>query len=146
MKSTKKTYWRFCVNIYQCDLPAPVPSATEFPVGSTTTQSSIVSSTIQRSIVSSTVLTPSTRDTALEITTIVFLSICCVLVAIVIGMVVCLIRMRRTSLNEPARNLEPENITHNPQMFNVSHFSSPQEDHESINSLYGFTINREWPK
>ncbi|XP_068224648.1 uncharacterized protein [Palaemon carinicauda] len=135
--STKKTYWRFCANIYQCDLPAPVPSATEFPVGSTTTQRSIVSSTVPAS---------STRHTALEITTIVFLSICCLLVAIVIGMAVCLIRVRRTSLNEPARNLEPENISHNPQMFNVSTFSSPQEDHESINSLYGFTINREWPK
>ncbi|XP_068225773.1 uncharacterized protein [Palaemon carinicauda] len=100
IKSTKKTYWRFCANIYQCDLPAPVHPATEFPVGSTTTQSSIVSSTVP---------TPSTRETALEITTIVFLSICCVLVAIVIGMAVGLIRVRRTSLNEPARNLKPEN-------------------------------------
>ncbi|XP_068220150.1 uncharacterized protein [Palaemon carinicauda] len=128
--STKKTYWRFCADIYKCDLPAPVPPATEFPAGSTTTQSSNISS----------------RETALNFTSMVLLSICCVLVAIVIGMAVCLIRGRRTSLNEPARNLESENITHNPQMFNVSHFSSPQEDHESINSLYGVTINREWPK
>ncbi|XP_068208674.1 uncharacterized protein [Palaemon carinicauda] len=128
--STKKTYWRFCADIYKCDLPAPVPPATEFPAGSTTTQSSNVSS----------------RETALNFTSMVLLSICCVLVAIVIGMAVCLIRGRRTSLNEPARNLEPENISHNPQMFNVSTFSSPQEDHESINSLYGYTINRESPK
>ncbi|XP_068208916.1 uncharacterized protein [Palaemon carinicauda] len=155
MKSTKKTYWRFCANIHKCDLPAPVPPATECPVGSTTTQSSIVSSTTQSSIVSSTTQssivsstlpTPSTRETALEITTIVSLSICCVLVAIVIGMAVYIIRGRRASLNEPARNLEPENTSHNPQMFNVSTFSSQQEDHESINSLYGVTINRESPK
>ncbi|XP_068225999.1 uncharacterized protein [Palaemon carinicauda] len=122
--STKKTYWRFCADIFKCDLPAPVHPVTEFPVGPT----------------------PSPRETALEITTIVSLSICCVLVAIVIGMAVCLIRGRRTSLIEPARNLEPENTSHNPQMFNVNTFSSQQEDHESINSLYGVTINRESPQ
>ncbi|XP_068238736.1 uncharacterized protein [Palaemon carinicauda] len=164
IKSTKKIYWRFCDDIYQCDLPAPVPPATECPVGSTTTQSSIVSSTTQSSIVSSTtqssivssttqssivsstVPTPSTRETALNFTTIVSLSICCVSVTIVIGMAVYIIRGRRASLNEPARNLEPENTSHNPQMFNVSTFSSQQEDHESINSLYGVTINRESPQ
>ncbi|XP_068225794.1 uncharacterized protein [Palaemon carinicauda] len=162
IKSTKRTYWRFCK--YQCDRSAPDPHATKFPAGSTTTQSSIVSSTTQSSIVSSTtqssivssttqssivsstVPTPSTRDTALNFITIVSLSICCVLVAIVIGMAVYIIRGRRASLNEPARNLEPENISHNPQMFNVSTFSSPQEDHESINSLCGVTINRESPQ
>ncbi|XP_068229606.1 uncharacterized protein [Palaemon carinicauda] len=146
IKSTKKTYWRFCDDIYQCDLPAPVPPATECPVGSTTTQSSIVLSTTQSSIVSCTVPTPSTRETALNFTTIVSLSICCVSVAIVIGMAVYIIRGRRASPNEPARNLEPENTSHNPQMFNVSTFSSQQEDHESVNSLCGVSINRESPK
>ncbi|XP_068208586.1 uncharacterized protein [Palaemon carinicauda] len=146
IKSTKKTYWRFCADIYLCVLPEPVPLATESSIVSSTTQSSIVSSTTQSSIVSSTVPTPSPRETALEITTIVLLSICCVLVAIMIGMAVYIIRGRRASLNEPARNLEPENTSHNPHMFNVSTFSSQQEDHESINSLYGVTINRESPQ
>ncbi|XP_068224646.1 uncharacterized protein [Palaemon carinicauda] len=99
--STKKTYWRFCAITNKCVLPALVSPATEFPVGSTTTQSSIVSSTTQSSIVSSTVPTPSTRETALNFTTIVSLSICCVSVAIVIGMAVYIIRGRRAPLNEP---------------------------------------------
>ncbi|XP_068238550.1 uncharacterized protein [Palaemon carinicauda] len=92
MKSTKKTYWRFCADIYECDLPALVHPAT------------------QSTNDTSTVPTPSTRNCGLNFTTIVLLSICCVLVAIVIGMAVYIIRGRRASLNEPGLNMNTEAI------------------------------------
>ncbi|XP_068217375.1 uncharacterized protein [Palaemon carinicauda] len=130
--STKKTYWRFCADIIQCDLSAPVPLATEFPVGSTTTQSSIVSSTVP---------TPSTRETALEITTIVSLSICCVLVAIVIGMAVYIIRGRRASLNEPASNMNSEAIYEEVEL--PGNVSRAQQNHVIGNVIYGAVIPRQ---
>ncbi|XP_068231346.1 uncharacterized protein [Palaemon carinicauda] len=122
IKSTKKTYWRYCADIYECDLPAPVPPATEFPVGSTT----------QSSIVSSTVPTPSTRETALNFTSIVLLSICCVLVAIVIGMAVYIIRGRRASLNEPGSNMNSEAIYEEVEL--PGNVSRAQQNHESKTS------------
>ncbi|XP_068221738.1 uncharacterized protein [Palaemon carinicauda] len=152
----------------QADRSAPVPPATEFPVGSTTTQSSIVSSTTQSSIVSSTtqssivssttqssivssttqssivsstVPTPSTRETALEITTIVSLSICCVLVAIVIGMAVCLIRGRRASLNEPGSNMNSETIYEEVEL--PGNVSRAQQNHVIENGIYGAVIPRQ---
>ncbi|XP_068221942.1 uncharacterized protein [Palaemon carinicauda] len=159
IKSTKKTYWRFCADIRKCDLPAPVPPATEFPVGSTTTQSSIVSSTTQSSIVSSTtqssivssttqssivsstVPTPSTRETALNFTSIVLLSICCVLVAIVIGMAVYIIRGRRASLNEPGLNMNSEAIYEEVEL--PGNVSRAQQNHNFENVIYGAVIPRQ---
>ncbi|XP_068221737.1 uncharacterized protein [Palaemon carinicauda] len=150
MKSTKKTYWRYCANIYKCVLPALVPPATEFPVGSTitqsiivssTTQSSIVSSTTQRSIVSSTVPPRCTREIALEIPTIVLLSICCVLVAIVIGMAVYIIRGRRASLNEPGSNMNSEAIYDDVQL--PGNVSRAQQNHVIENVVYGAVIPRQ---
>ncbi|XP_068217392.1 uncharacterized protein [Palaemon carinicauda] len=132
IKSTKKTYWRSCANITQCVLPAPVPLATEFPVGSTTTQSSIVSSTVP---------TPSTRETALEITSIVLLSICCVLVAIVIGMAVYITRGRRASLNEPGSNMNTEAIYEEVEL--PGNVSRAQQNHVIENVIYGAVIPRQ---
>ncbi|XP_068209717.1 uncharacterized protein [Palaemon carinicauda] len=130
--STKKTYWRSCDNITQCVLPAPVPLATECPVGSTTNQSSIVSSTVP---------TPSTRETALEITSMVLLSICCVLVAIVTGMAVYIIRGRRASLNEPGSNMNTEAIYEEVEL--PGNVSRAQQNHVIENVIYGAVIPRQ---
>ncbi|XP_068217363.1 uncharacterized protein [Palaemon carinicauda] len=132
IKSTKKTYWRFCADIYLCVLPEPVPLATE---------SSIVSSTTQSSIVSSTVPTPSPRETALEITTIVLLIICCVLVAIVIGMAVYIIRGRRASLNEPGLNMKTEAIYEEVEL--SGNVFRAQQNHNFENVIYGAVIPRQ---
>ncbi|XP_068224057.1 uncharacterized protein [Palaemon carinicauda] len=130
--STKKTYWRFCANIYECDLPAPVYPAAEFSVVSTTTQGSIVSSTVP---------TRCTRNSALNFTSIVLLSICCVSVAIVIGMAVYIIRGRRASLNEPGSNMNTEAIYDDVQL--PGNDSRAQQNHEIENVLYGVVILRQ---
>ncbi|XP_068224645.1 uncharacterized protein [Palaemon carinicauda] len=139
--STKKTYWRFCAITNKCVLPALVPPATEFPVGSTTTQSSIVSSTTQSSIVSSTVPPRCTREIALENPTIVLLSICCVLVAIVIGMAVYIIRGRRAPLNEPGSNMNSEAIYEEVEL--PGNVSRAQQNHVIENVIYGAVIPRQ---
>ncbi|XP_068225789.1 uncharacterized protein [Palaemon carinicauda] len=122
IKSTKKTYWRFCANIYQCDLPAPVYPAAEFSVGSTTTQSS-------------------TRNSALNFTSMVLLSICCLLVAIVIGMAVYIIRGRRASLNESGSNMKTEAIYVDVQV--PGNVSRAQQNHDFENVIYGAVIPRQ---
>ncbi|XP_068227373.1 uncharacterized protein [Palaemon carinicauda] len=123
IKSTKKTYWRFCVDAYQCDLPAPVPPATKSTNDSCT------------------VPTPSTRETALNFTSIVLLSICCVLVAIVIGMAVYIIRGRRASLNESGSNMNSEAIYEEVEL--SGNVSRAQQNHDFENVIYGAVIPRQ---
>ncbi|XP_068208930.1 uncharacterized protein [Palaemon carinicauda] len=99
----------------QADLSAPVPHATEFPVGSTTTQSSIVSSTTQSSIVSSTVPTPSTRETALNFTS--------------------------WASTEPGSNMKTEAIYEEVEL--SGNVSRAQQNHVIENVIYGAVIPRQ---
>ncbi|XP_068240677.1 uncharacterized protein [Palaemon carinicauda] len=120
IKSTKNTAWKFCDNIYGCALTHPAKQSTND---------------------SCTVPTPSTRETALNFTSIILLSICCVLVAIVIGMTVYIIRGRRASLNEPGSNMNSEAIYEDVQL--PGNVFRAQQNHEIKNVIYGAVIPRQ---
>ncbi|XP_068225800.1 uncharacterized protein [Palaemon carinicauda] len=85
--------------------------------------------------------TPSTRETALNFTSIVLLSICCVSVAIVIGMAVYIIRGRRASLNESGSNMNTEAIYEEVEM--SGNVSRAQQKHDFENVIYGAVIQRQ---
>ncbi|XP_066950386.1 uncharacterized protein [Macrobrachium rosenbergii] len=84
---------------------------------------------------------PNTKESHVDLT-LLLSSACCLLVVIVVGLLIYIIRLKKSTLNEPGANAEepiyeevqlPENFGNSPRQ---------QMAHETINILYGAFIPR----
>ncbi|XP_064079309.1 uncharacterized protein LOC135196423 [Macrobrachium nipponense] len=115
IKSNEKIYWTQCKNYFNCYFSGSVLQATDCR-----------------------------RDSPVNSTTLVFIIVCGLLVVTVMGQVVSiLIRWKKSELTEPEPDLiedaiyEEVNMSESPGIF-----PRGQEHHETINRLYGITIQR----
>ncbi|XP_066950385.1 uncharacterized protein [Macrobrachium rosenbergii] len=123
IKSKERIYWERCTDFFSCDLPGPESNATEFMTGSAP---------------------QSTQDSTMELTTLLLLGTSCLLAVIVVGLVVYIIRLKKSTLNEPVANTNEEPIYEEVQLSeNFDNSPRSKVTNETINILYGARVPRE---
>ncbi|XP_066950641.1 uncharacterized protein [Macrobrachium rosenbergii] len=115
IKSSGRIYWQRCINTSICDLPRPDSNATKWTMDSTT-----------------------------ELTTLPLLGSCCLLVVIVVALVVYIIWLKKSAIQEPVANTNEEPIYEEIEL-SKNFGNSPRDKvtNETINVLYGARVPRE---
>lgn len=122
IKSKERIYWQRCPDLFSCDLPGPESNATECMTDSAP---------------------QSTQDSTMDLTTLLLLGTSCLSVVIVVGLVFYIIKLKKSTINEPGANTSQENYEEVQLSRNFGKTPREGVTYETINSVYGAIIPSE---